>query len=210
MIMCTRIWSVAAKRLDDKRCHEILARWGNEADRRGFQHTVRSTTTPNIPELEKQTTAVDGDWLAMLESVPSGYRSIRSQGRNSYRIQLPQGQAAMEAGRRQLPVLINADTRRQVGVCTAQDDGSALIRFSKSAGGVEAEKGFAQGELAGELAFLSQGTAAPVPAALSLRTVLSDSYRKENSMSDHLEIAALGARHNKTALANSAIAAGNE
>ena len=208
MIMCTRIWPLAAKRLDDGRCHEILARWGTEADRKGFERAVRSTTAPDIPEPEKQTTAVGGDWLAMLESIPSGYRSIRSQGHNSYQIQLPQGQAAMEAGRRQLPVLINADTRRQVGVCTAQDDGSALIRFSKSAGGVEAEKSFAQGQLAGELAFLSQGTAAPVPAALSLRTVLSDSYRKENSMSDHLEIAALGARHNKAALANSAIAAG--
>ena len=205
--MCSRVWPITPKRLDDGRCQEILSRWGNEIDRAHFA-ARDAEPFPDFMPSAKQTTAVVGDWLAMLESIPSGYRAVRSEGRNSYHIQLPQGQAAMEAGRRQLPVLINADTRRQVGVCIAQDNGSALIRFSRSAEGVEAENGFARGEVAGELAFLSQGNAAPVPAALSLRTVSSDSNQEATKMSDHLEIVALGARHNQAALANSAVTEG--
>lgn len=211
MNACTRLWPTPQKRLPDETVDAILRRFGNDADRRHFERLAQRDAVVNTaPQPKTFNTAISGQsWAARSEPLLLAHRATRSHGRSAYEIQLPQGPVALEAGRHQLPILMEADLTRQIGACTIQGDGSALVRFSQSAEGVNAERAFAMGHLRGELAYLSRKDAAPVPAAISLKTVKSDSILKDNSiMSDNLEIVALGQRHNKMDAANNAIANG--
>lgn len=157
----------------------------------------------------KQTTAIASDWLARSEPVPAGYRAARSHGRAAYEIDLPQATEAIAAGRRQLPIIMENDTKRQIGVCVLQDDGKAITRFSRSAEGQAAEQRFGRGEDALEVAYLQRGKAAAVPAAISVKAVnVGRNSEGNTTMSDAQEMLAIAERHNRADLAHNAIRAG--
>ena len=204
--MCTRLTAVAGRSLDDDRCLAILARFGNNADRSAFINTQRSGDwTPASAAPEKQTTAIEGDWLARSEPVPSGYLATRSNGRQAYQIKMPHATAAIEAGRRQLPILLDNDQKRQVGVVEINRVGEASARFSQSTEGRTAEAQFVESSEGLSVAFLKRGNSAPVPAAVSLQTVNVGRNSGEITMSDAAEMLALGERHHRADLAHTAI-----
>jgi HK97 family phage major capsid protein len=206
--------AVAGRSIADDAALAILQRFGTDRDVERLTRQIdgdRALVEREAPQAEKQTTAIAGDWLARYEPVPAGYRAARSHGREAFSISLPHAAGeARKAGRRALPVLLDADTRRQVGVAEIQQDDTALVRFSTSREGARSQADFAQSKVAVEVAYLSQGNARAVPAALTLRTVSSDSLPKETLMSDNYQlIADLGERHGKRDMALKAIAAGH-
>ena len=206
-----KLTPVAGRVLSDDQALAIVQRFGSDIDQRVFRQDLqRRQQIPSQGEAKpKQTTAITGtDWLASLESIPSGYRAARSHGRAAYEIELPQATEALDAGRRQLPIIVEADTKRQIGVCVLHDDGKAIARFSRSAEGQSAEKRFGAGEDAFEVAYLQRGSAAPVPAALSMKTVSVGRKLGDTTMSDAQEMLAIGERHNRADLAHNAIRAG--
>lgn len=210
--MTARLAPVAGRALSDTAALAILQRFGGADD---VARLTRQIDTDRVmverEDAPKATTAVSGDWLARSEPVKAGYRAARSHGREAFSISLPHAAGeARKAGRRALPVLLEADTRRQVGVAEIQQDDTALVRFSTSGRGARSQADFAQNKVAVEVAYLRQGNAQAVPAALTLRTVSSDSLPKETQkMSDFQLIADLGERHGKRDMALKAIAAGH-
>lgn len=207
--MTARLAPVAGRALSDTAALAILQRFGGEDDIARLTRQIDRAFVER-EEAPKVTTAVSGDWLARSEPVKAGYRAARSHGREAFSISLPHAAGeARKAGRRALPVLLDADTRRQVGVAEIQQDDTALVRFSTSRMGARSQADFAQSKVAVEVAYLRQGNAQAVPAALTLRTVSSDSSLKESQMSDFQLIADLGERHGKRDMALKAIAAGH-
>ena len=207
--MTARLAPVAGRALSDSAALALLQRFGGEDD--VARLTCQIDTDRVLVEREdapKATTAVSGDWLARSEPVKAGYRAARSHGRDAYEIELPQAAEAIMAGRRQLPIIVENDTKRQIGVCVLQDDGKAIARFSRSAGGQSAEKRFGTGEDAFEVAYLQRGSAAPVPAAISMKTVNVGRNSGDFTMSDAQEMLAIAERHNRVDLAHAAIRAG--
>ncbi|QIG53807.1 phage major capsid protein [Altererythrobacter sp. BO-6] len=157
------------------------------------------------------TTAIsNSNWIARSEPLPQGYTATRSHGRDAYQIHLPHGHAARGAGRNQLPILIDGIQSRQVGVADLDQSGNgALVRFSRNAEGVAAQKRYASGEDVLEVAFLQQSTRSQeVPAALTLKTVNVGRETGDTIMSDAQEMLALAQRHNRVDMAHNAIAAG--
>lgn len=142
------------------------------------------------------------------QPVKRGFRAVRAaDGREGFEIDLPSDVAGFSASDNALPVLIDGDTRRQVGGVKLSQDGRAIAKFSQSENGVEARRRFVSGEAALHVAYLSQG-AGRRAAALSLRAVSDGKHAKGGTMSDQQEIARLGAKHNRHDLATAAIAAG--
>jgi HK97 family phage major capsid protein len=201
----TRLAPVAGRALSDTAALAVLQRFGTADD---VARLTRQIDTDRVmverEENAKQTTAIGGtDWLARSEPIKAGYRAARSHGREAFSISLPHAAGeARKAGRRVLPVLLDADTRRQVGVAEIQQDDTALVRFSTSRFGARSQADFAQSKVAVEVAYLRQGNAQAVPAALTLR-------KETQKMSDFQLIADLGERHGKRDMALKAIAAGH-
>ncbi|MCT4684419.1 MAG: phage major capsid protein [Roseicyclus sp.] len=140
--------------------------------------------------------------------VGTGYRAVRcADGRDEYLIPLRSDAVADSALDGALPVLIDGDTKRQVGAVRLDQAGRAIAKFSRSENGTEARRRFASGEAALSIAFLNQ-KAGRRAAALSLRSVSDGKPAEGGTMSDHQEIARLGAKHGKHDLATKAIAAG--
>ena len=159
-----------------------------------------------------ETTMLTSSCLSCEETqIPRGYRAVRSAaGREEYEITLRSDAVADSARDGALPVLIDGDTKRQVGAVRLDPDGRAIAKFSQSENGAEARRRFVSGEAALSIAYLNQ-RAGRRAAAFSLRTVSDGKHAKGgNKMSDQLyEIARLGAKHGKDALATQAIAAGH-
>ena len=140
--------------------------------------------------------------------VARGYRAVRAaDGRDEYEITLRSDAAAGCAPDSALPVLIDGDTKRQVGAIRIDHEGRAIAKFSRAENGQEARRRFAAGEAALSIAYLHQ-EAGRRAAAFSLRAVSDGNHAKEAHMSEFQEIARLGAKHGKADLAAQAIAAG--
>jgi HK97 family phage major capsid protein len=135
----------------------------------------------------------------------TSYRAARANGREAYEITAP-GNTVLESGQESpLPILIDGNTRDQVGAVKVTQDGRAIVTFSRSEKGQEAGKAFMTGDRALNVAYLNRGKSRTA-AALSLRTVTDGKRHKEaNNMSDNLEILALGEKYDRTALAERAI-----
>ena len=106
-----------------------------------------------------------------------------------------------------LPILIDGNTRKQVGAVSVSEDGRAIAKFSRSENGKKARSAFEAGEAALHVAYLNRG-AGRKAAALSLRAVSDGKRHKEANMSDQLEIYKLGQKYNRAQLAENAINAG--
>lgn len=192
-----RLTAVAGRSLADDAAHALIARYGAIEDQQWFARQVAEPLVER-EDSSKQTTAIASDWLARSEPVPAGYRAARSHGRAAYEIDLPQATEAIAAGRRQLPIIMENDTKRQIGVCVLQDDGKAITRFSRSAEGQAAEQRFGRGEDALEVAYLQRGKAAAVPAAISVKAVnVGRNSEGNTTMSDAQEMLAIAERHNR-------------
>ena len=157
------------------------------------------------------TTMLTSSCLSQQETqIPRGFRAVRSAtGQEEYEITLRSDAVADSALDGALPVLIDGDTKRQVGAVRIDMDGRAIAKFSRSENGAGARRRFVSGEAALSIAYLNQ-KAGRRAAAFSLRTVSDGKHAKGgNTMSDQQEIARLGAKHGKDALAVHAIAAGH-
>lgn len=171
--------------LSNQAADAIIARWGNEQDKANYMHRGTLQARPAEPQPPKSTTAVGGDWLARSESISNKFAMTRSHGREAYEIELPQAHAAIEAGRHQLPLILDNDQTAQVGVVEAKRGGRAVLRFSRSAGGQAARAAFATGEGALSVSYLKRGLGPATPAAVSLQASKSDARSKEHIMSDN-------------------------
>ena len=138
----------------------------------------------------------------------TSYRAARANGREAYEITAPSN-TVLEGGQDSpLPILIDGNTRDQVGAVRVTQDGRAIVTFSRSEKGREAGKAFMTGDRALNVAYLNRGNSR-IAAALSLRAVTDGKRHKEaNNMSDNLEILALGEKYDRTALAEKAIREG--
>ena len=136
----------------------------------------------------------------------TSYRAARANGREAYEITAPSN-TVLESGQESpLPILIDGNTRDQVGAVQVKD-GRAIVTFSRSEKGQKAGKAFMTGDRALSVAYLNRGEGR-IAAALSLRAVTDGKRHKEADMSDNLEILALGEKYNRTAIAEKAIREG--
>jgi hypothetical protein len=157
-------------------------------------------------EPEKQTTMI-GRLSGDETPIPFGYRAARNAAGSKVYELTARCDGVSESGREgPLPILLDGDSKRQVGALRVQEDGVPVVSFSRSGEGQEARRRFEAGEAGLNIAFLKL-RAGRRAAALSLRTV-SDGNAKEAKMSDHLEIARLGQTHGRSDLATSAITSG--
>ncbi len=141
-------------------------------------------------------------------SLKSGYSAIRSiNGVKNYDIQLPSDAVANARRDWPLAILKDGETATQVGAVTIDQNGCATAKFSRSRTGQESRRAFETGRAALSIAYLD-GSQGRKPAAFSLRAVSDGKSEKETDMSDATEIALLGAKHGKDAMATKAIAEG--
>ena len=138
----------------------------------------------------------------------TSYRAARANGREAYELTAPSNEVLEGGQDSPLPILIDGDTRDQVGAVQITRDGRAIANFSRSEKGQEASKAFMTGNRALHVAYLTQGRRRTA-AALSLRAVSDGKRHKEATMSDNDEILRLGEKHDLIPLAQSAIRAGH-
>jgi len=184
--MTTRLTPTAGLRLDASQIEAIKA---------------LATRDFEAPEQTTMVSCLDRNEVP----IARGYKARRAaDGRDIFEIDLPSDAADPSAPESALPILIDGDTKRQVGAVFMAPGGRAIAKFSKSENGSEARRRFASGEAALSIAFLSQ-RAGRIAAAASHRAV---KHAKEAQMSDTQEIARLGRLHGKPDFAAAAIAEG--
>ena len=115
--------------LSDARVADIIALSQREYDDREAQIQTTMVSDPTGPELP----------------VPSGYKAMRSHDRAAYEIEANADLGRVMASGMTLAILKDGKATAQVGALTDYQDGRALVRFSQSEKGQEAESLFASG-----------------------------------------------------------------
>lgn len=143
--------------------------------------------------------------LAPSETPVDGrYTAVRTAGGHEvYQLQARCDDALKGGQDRPFPVLLNGNTRKQVGAVSIDQDGRATVKFSRSENGRKAMAAFASGGAALSIAYLQKRTG-PEAAAFSLRAIRKASIMENEAK----QIAAMGRQHGKTDLAAAAIEAG--
>ena len=181
--------ATAAKRLTDEQVQAIYGLAAREMDADKKDTMIRTLGDDETP-------------------LPSGYRATRAiNGLDVYEIEMPSNTAANMGRDWPHAILKEGDLAAQVGAVTINQDGGAIAKFSRSEGGQESRRAFEMGGAALSVAYLN-GAKGRKPTAFSLRAVSGGKSKKETDMSDIHEIAQLGAKHGKDAMATAAIAAG--
>lgn len=134
----------------------------------------------------------------------SGYRATRSHERAAYEIEAKADLDHVMASGRTLPILKDGKARAQVGALTDFQDGRALVRFSRSEKGKEAETLFASGAAQMSISYLRSKQGQERPVALSMHSNEGASKMEPEAQ----EIARLGAKYDLKAQATDAIAGG--
>lgn len=143
--------------------------------------------------------------LAPSETPVDGrYTAVRTAGgHEAYQLQARCDDALKSGQDRPFPVLLDGNTRKQVGAVSIDQDGRATVKFSRSGNGQKAMAAFVSGGAALSIAYLQKRTGREA-AAFSLRAI-----GKASSMENEAkQIAAMGRQHGKTDLAAAAIEAG--
>jgi HK97 family phage major capsid protein len=168
---------------------------------------IKALATRDFDPAEKQTTMI-GQLSGDETPIPFGYSATRNAAGSKIYELTARCDGVPEGGQESpLPILLDGDSKRQVGALRVQGDGVPVVSFSRSGEGSEARRRFEAGEAGLSIAYLKL-RAGRRAAALSLRTVTSDGIRLEGNMSDTQTIAALGKQHNRSDLAVEAITAG--
>jgi HK97 family phage major capsid protein len=161
------------------------------------------------PDANKKVTTMVSCLDPNEEPLATKYRAARANGREAYEI-TALSNTVLESGQDSpLPILIDGNTRDQVGAVQVTQDGRAIATFSRSEKGREAGQAFVTGDRALNVAYLNRGKSR-IAAALSLRTVTDGKRHKEADMSDNLEILTLGEKYDRTSLARKAIREGKD
>jgi len=174
--------------LSDARVADIMALSKREYDNREAQIQTTMVSDPTGPELP----------------VPSGYKAMRSHGRAAYEIEANADLGRVMASGMTLAILKDGKATAQVGALTDYQDGRALVRFSQSEKGQEAETLFASGNAHLSISTTRTRSGQDRPVALSLRA----SKRASKMENEAKLIADLGAKHGRTAEAVAAISSG--
>lgn len=174
--------------LSDARIEDILALSKREFDDREAHIQTTMVSDPTGPELP----------------VPSGYKAMRSHGRAAYEIEANADLGRVMASGMTLAILRDGKATAQVGALTDYQDGRALVRFSQSEKGQEAETLFASGNAHLSISTTRTRSGQDRPVALSLRASKGASKMENEAKL----IADLGAKHGRTAEAVAAISSG--
>lgn len=179
-----RLTQTAPMQLDAVRIAAI-----KELAKRGFEPTNSTTMVSCLLPTE---THVEGRYTAVRGS----------GGTEAYKLQTRLDGAFKGGPGGPLPILIDGNTRKQVGAVFIDQDGEATAQFSRSENGKNARQAFATGSAALTVAYLQKRTGREA-AAFSLRA-----NGKASKMDEAKQIAAMGRQHGKTDLAAQAIEAG--
>ena len=174
--------------LSKERVAEIIALSQREFDDREAKIKTTMVSDPTGPE----------------RPMKRGYKAVRSHGRSAYEIEANADLGHVMASGMALAILKDGKARQQVGALTDYRDGRALVRFSRSEKGAEAENLFASGDaqLAISTTRTRQGQDRPV--ALTMRASKGASKMENEAQ----QIAHLGQKHGLQTEATAAIAAG--
>jgi hypothetical protein len=172
----------AGMELDAQRIRDIKA-----LATRDFEPESHNTM---VSCLDPNETALDGT-----------YKAVRAaHGQEVYRLQARCDDASESGRDGPLPILVDGDTRRQVGAVTVDEDGRATAKFSRSERGRQARQAFASGGAVLSIAYLQRSTGRRA-AAFSLR----DTGKASNMENEAKQIAAMGRKYDRSDLATQAI-----